>query len=52
MARAAGCIVLLPDGTFVFVKWRDVIDLHAEDVPLDVVWQRLQLIRRMGVRGH
>ena len=52
MACAAGCIVLLPDGTFVFVKRRDVIDLHAEDVSLDVVRQCLELIGRMGVRGN
>lgn len=30
--------MLLPDGTFVFIKRRHVIDLHAEDVLLDVVW--------------
>ena len=30
--------MLLPDGTLVFIKRRHVIDLHAEDVLLDVVW--------------
>jgi hypothetical protein len=52
VACAAGGIVLFPDGTLVFVKWRHRVNLHAEDVFLDVVRQRLDLICRMCLRRH
>lgn len=52
VACAAGGIVLFPDGAVVFVKWRYRVDLHAEDVFLDVVRQRLDLICRMCGRRH
>jgi hypothetical protein len=52
MACAAGGIVFFTDETLVFVEWRHRVDLHAEDELLDVVRQRLDLIRRMCVRRY
>jgi len=44
--------MLLPDDSLVLIEWRHRVNLHAEDVLLDVMWQRLDLIRRMRVRRH
>ena len=41
----------LSDTSFVLVKRRKGVHLHAEDVLLDVVWERLELICGVDVRG-
>ena len=40
-------IRLLSDPALVLVQRRKRVDLHSEEVLLDVVWQRLDLVRRM-----
>ena len=37
VACATGGIVLSTNDTLVFIEWRHWVDLHAEDVFLDVV---------------
>ena len=39
--------MLRADRAFVLVERREVAHVHAEDMLLDVVWQRLDLVRRM-----
>ena len=39
--------MLRADRAFVLVERREVAHVHAEDVLLDVVWQRLDLVRCM-----
>lgn len=48
-ARSVG---LLPDSSFVFVQWRQLADVHTEDMLLDVVRERLDLVGRMDVRRN
>ena len=52
MSSATRRVVLLTNGTFVLVQRRQRIDLHAEDVLLDVVRKRLDLVCGMGICRH
>ncbi len=49
MPSAARSIVLLANGTIELVQRWQRIDLHAEDVLLDVVRERLDLVCGMGL---
>ena len=52
MSTAARRIVLLTNGTIELVQRRQRIDFHAEDIFLDVVRKRLDLVCGMGIRRH
>lgn len=52
MSSAARRIVLLTNGTIERVQRRQRIDLHAEDVLLDVVRECLDLVCSMGICRH
>ena len=44
--------MFFPNGAFMFIKWWKGANLHPENVLLDVVWQRLDLVCSMGTRWY